>query len=58
MDELDTKLNQYYGGKVVRKDVTKSIKKRKNDMLKDNTITKNQPLYEEISKMADFCFAI
>lgn len=26
MDELDRKLNEYYGGKVVRKDLTKSIK--------------------------------
>ena len=30
MDELDIKLNQYYGGKVVRKDLTKSIKEGAN----------------------------
>ena len=30
MDELDSKLNQYYGGKVVRKDLTKSIKEGAN----------------------------
>lgn len=30
MNELDIKLNQYYGGKVVRKDLTKSIKEGAN----------------------------
>ena len=30
MNELDTKLNDYYGGKVVRKDLTKSIKEGAN----------------------------
>ena len=30
MDELDIKLNQHYGGKVVRKDLTKSIKEGAN----------------------------
>lgn len=30
MNELDSKLNQYYGGKVVRKDLTKSIKEGAN----------------------------
>ena len=30
MDELDIKLNQYYGGKVVRKDITKSINEGAN----------------------------
>ena len=30
MDELDIKLNQYYGGKAVRKDLTKSIKECAN----------------------------
>ena len=30
MDELDIKLNEYYGGKVVRKDLTKSIKEGAN----------------------------
>ena len=30
MDELDRKLNEYYGGKVVRKDLTKSIKEGAN----------------------------
>lgn len=30
MDELDKKLNEYYGGKVVRKDLTKSIKEGAN----------------------------
>ena len=30
MDELDIKLNQYYSGKVVRKDLTKSIKEGAN----------------------------
>jgi len=30
MDELDIKLNDYYGGKVVRKDLTKSIKEGAN----------------------------
>ena len=30
MDEIDRKLNEYYGGKVVRKDLTKSIKEGAN----------------------------
>ena len=30
MDELDIKLNQYYAGKVVRKDLTKNIKEGAN----------------------------
>lgn len=30
MNELDAKLNEYYGGKVVRKDLTKSIKEGAN----------------------------
>lgn len=30
MDEIDRKLNDYYGGKVVRKDLTKSIKEGAN----------------------------
>lgn len=30
MDEIDKKLNEYYGGKVVRKDLTKSIKEGAN----------------------------
>ena len=30
MDTLDTKLNEYYAGKVVRKDLTKSIKEGAN----------------------------
>ena len=30
MNELDSKLNQYYGGKVVRKDLTKLIKEGAN----------------------------
>ena len=30
MDELDRKLNEYYGGKVVRKELTKSIKEGAN----------------------------
>lgn len=30
MDELDIKLNEYYSGKVVRKDLTKSIKEGAN----------------------------
>jgi ATP-dependent Lon protease len=30
MDEIDKKLNDYYAGKVVRKDLTKSIKEGAN----------------------------
>ena len=30
MDAIDSKLNEYYGGKVVRKDLTKSIKEGAN----------------------------
>ena len=30
MNEIDRKLNEYYGGKVVRKDLTKSIKEGAN----------------------------
>ena len=30
MDEIGRKLNDYYGGKVVRKDLTKSIKEGAN----------------------------
>ena len=30
MDTLDSKLNEYYAGKVVRKDLTKSIKEGAN----------------------------
>jgi ATP-dependent Lon protease len=30
MDEIDIKLNEYYAGKVVRKDLTKSIKEGAN----------------------------